>query len=141
MTNPARRIDWRTGLVIGCAALLGAAWAVWNLLRAGGDGAGGARPALVWAVFAVPLFTLVGWLLARRRERWLAVGVCFAIYFFGVFAGARLELLVSGRAAADASFHSLYFRLVIAVQLLACVLAAAQRATAPSGTMATTTET
>lgn len=140
MTSPARTIDRRAASLIGGAALLGAVWAVWNLVRAGGTGAGGAGAALVWAVFAVPFFTFVGWGVARRRECWLAAGVCFAIYFFGIFAGARLELLVIGREAADAAFHALYFRFTLAVQLLACLLAAAQRATAAGGTIASTTD-
>lgn len=140
MTTPARTIDWRTACMIGGAALLGATWAAWNLLRVGGNGAGGPRPALIWAVFAVPLFTFVGWVVARRRERWLAAGVCFAIYFFGVFVGARFELLTTGRADADATFHALYFRLVPAVQLAACLLVAAQRATSPGGTIPSTTD-
>jgi hypothetical protein len=140
MTTPARTIDWRAASTIGGAALLGAVWAMWNLLRAGGDGAGGPRPALVWVVFSVPLCAFVGWVIARRQERWLAAGVCFMIYFFGIFAGARLELLAIGRDAADASFHALYFRLVLAVQTLACLLVAAQRATAPGGTIVSTTD-
>lgn len=128
MPNHTRTFDLRTGAVIIVAALLGAAWAAFNLARAGGSGQSGATVPLVWAVFATPFFTFWGWLLARRREGWLAAFVCFCIYFFGVLVGARIERLVLSDAAAAGSYHALYFRLTLIIQLVACVVAGVQRA-------------
>ncbi len=126
-------------MLIGGAALLGAAWASFNLLRAGGSGASGATVPLVWTVFATPFFTFWGWLIARRREGWQAAFVCFCIYFFAIFVGARLERLVLGAEAAAANAHALYYRLTLAAQVIACLVVAAQRSVS-HGTMHISTE-
>lgn len=133
------RWDLRAALLIGGAALLGAAWALFNLYRVGGNGFGGATGPLVWAVLATPLATFGGWVVARWRERWLAALVCFCIYFFGILLAARLELLLLGADAADASGHALYFRLAIAIQLIAGLASAGQRA-GQHGTMDLSTD-
>jgi hypothetical protein len=134
-----RSFDLRTGGLIGGAALLGGAWACFNLYRAGGSGLSGASAPLVWAVFATPFFAFWGWLLARRTEGWSAAFVCFCIYFFAIFVGARIERLVLSADAARTSGHALYFQLTLAIQLLACIVVALQRATS-RGTMHTATD-
>lgn len=139
MVHPRRTFDLRTAGLIAGATLLGAAWALFNLYRVGGNGASSQAAPLVWAVFATPFFTFWGWLLARRNERWLAAFVCFCIYFFGIFLGARLELLIVGADAAAAAFHGLYFRLTLMIQLIAGVVVAAQRASI-HGTMPVSTD-
>ncbi|MDP9310433.1 MAG: hypothetical protein M3R24_06015 [Chloroflexota bacterium] len=139
MMSSKRTFDLRTALIIGGAALLGAAWAAFNLYRAGGNGALGATAALVWTIFATPFFTFWGWLLAKRAEGWLAAFVCFCIYFFAVFIGARLELLIQGQPVAAANEHALYFRLTLIIQLIAGVVVAAQRSYS-RGTMQVPTE-
>ena len=139
MTYPSRTIDWRAAAWIAGAALLGAGWALFNLSRAGGSGFTGTTAQLVWAVFATPFFSFWGWLIARRHERWLAALVCFSIYFFAAFIGARLELLLIGQDAAEASGHALYFRLTLSAQLIACLVVAAQRSI-QHGTMKVSTD-
>jgi hypothetical protein len=138
MTHTRRSFDLRTFVSIAGAALLGAAWAYFSLSRAGGSGTSGATAALVWTVFATPFFAFWGWLGARRGEGWLALFVCFCIYFFAIFLGARLERLVVGADAAAASGYALYFRLTPAIQLIGCLLAAAHRGVA-RGTMPAST--
>ncbi len=135
-----RTFDLRTAILIGGATLLGAAWALFNLARVGGDSASGATSALVWTVFGTPFFAFWGWLLARPREGWLAAFVCFCIYFFAIFLGARLELLIQGNEGAAANEHALYFRLTVCIQLLACIVVAAYRA-GSRGTMQIPTKT
>lgn len=138
MSTPQRTWDFRTAVLIAGAALLGAAWALFNFeVRAGGTGFGAIRP-LVWTVFATPFAAFWGWLIARRHEGWLAAFVCFCIYFFAIFLGARLELLVLGDVAAAANGHALYFRLTLLIQCIACLVAAAQRASR-RGTMEVST--
>ncbi|HEX6293223.1 MAG TPA: hypothetical protein VFZ66_28835 [Herpetosiphonaceae bacterium] len=139
MTPTKRSFDLRTALVIGAGTALGVAWAFFNLYRAGGSGAAGATTPLVWVVFAIPFFAFWGWLLARRDEGWLAAFVCFCIYFFSIFVGARIEQLLLGAASAAASGHALYFRLTPAVQLIACVVVILQRA-GSRGTMHSATD-
>jgi len=139
MLIPKRSFNIQTALVIGVAALLGAAWAAFNLYRAGGSSASGTTNQLVWTVFAIPFACFWGWLAARRREGWLAAFVCFCIYFFAIFIGARLELLLVGKDAASATGHALYFRLTPVLQLSACLAVAAQRS-GSRGTMETSTE-
>jgi hypothetical protein len=134
-----RSFDLRTAMLIGGAAALGAAWAFVNLYRAGGNGFFGSVTPLVWVVFATPFFTFWGWLLARRGEGWLAASVCFCIYFFSIFLGARIEGLILGAEVAAASGHALYFRLTPIIQLIACALLALQRA-GSRGTMESATE-
>lgn len=140
MTPRNRTFDLKTAALIGGAALLGTAWALFNLTRVGGNGASGATTQLVWTVFATPFFTFWGWLLARQREGWLAAFVCFCIYFFSIFIGARLELLVQGADVAATNEHALYFRLTVSIQLIACIVVAASRA-GSRGTMQTPTKT
>ncbi len=137
--SPKRTFDLRTALIIGCAALLGACWAAFNLYRAGGDGALGATAPLVWTIFATPFFTFWGWLVAKRAEGWLAAFVCFCIYFFAVFLGARLEQLIQGQDVAAANEHALYFRLTLALQFIACLIVAAHRSYS-RGTMQLSTD-
>ena len=139
MQRPIQTFNLRTALLVGGATLLGAAWAYYNLLRAGGSGGTDAVAPLVWAVFATPFFTFWGWLVAERRAGWTAAFVCFAIYFFAIFVGARLELLVQGRDGAAANDHALYFRLTLVLQLVAGLVVAAQRART-RGTMERPTE-
>ena len=103
MLSTQRTFDLRRFLLIGGATLLGAGWAAFNLVRAGGSGGSDAVAALVWAVFATPFFTFWGWLAAERRAGWTAAFVCFCIYFFAIFIGARLELLFLGRDGAAAA--------------------------------------
>jgi hypothetical protein len=139
MTYTARTWDLRAFALIAVGAALGAAWAWFNLSRAGGSGFSAATGPLVWVVFATPFFTFWGWLLARRREVWLALFVCFCIYFFGILIGARLERLLLGADAARAAGHALYFQLTVAIQLGACLLAALQRSL-KRGTMPVSTQ-
>lgn len=127
MESHTRRFDLRTFGLIGLATLLGASWATFNLIQAGGSSATGTPTQLVWTVFATPFFTFWGWLLARRNEGWWAAFVCFCIYFFGVLLGSRLERLIVGDVAASESFHALYFRLTLVIQLAACLVVALQR--------------
>lgn len=139
MNLTKRAFDLRTALLIGGAAVLGAAWAFFNIYQAGGTGFSRSLTPLIWAVFATPFFAFWGWLLARRSEGWRAAIVCFCIYFFGIFLGARIEGLIAGAQAAAANGHALYFQLTPMIQLIACVVVALQRA-GSRGTMETATE-
>jgi hypothetical protein len=131
--------DRRTLGVIGAAALVGAAWAIYSLWRVGGNSSAGPSTALIWAVFTTPFAAFWGWLLVRRAEGWSAALVCFCIYFFGVLVSARIERLVLGADAAGATGHALYYRLTIAIQLVACVAVAIQRS-GKHGTMPVSTD-
>ena len=84
------RFDLRTFILILGAALLGAAWAIYNR---------GLVPALdpepqlraqVWVIFATPFAMFWGWFFSRPAERLWAVGICFCIYFFAPFVAARI---------------------------------------------------
>lgn len=134
-----RTFNWRTFGIIAAATLLGAAWALFNFVRSGGNG--GTTPAtpLVWIVFAIPFFTFWGWWLARRDEGWVAAFVCFCIYFFSVFVGSRIELLILGMDTAKSTFHALYFQMTPLIQIVACIVVAAHRATT-RGTIHPSTE-
>ncbi|MEA2984795.1 MAG: hypothetical protein QOD94_1049 [Alphaproteobacteria bacterium] len=134
-----RHFDWRSLAIIGLAALVGAAWAGYNLRLAGDRRDEAVFDALIWIVFATPFATFIGWLVARPRERWLAVAVCFAIYFFAIFAAARIERVIVGEAIAAASGHALYFRLCLVFDLLGCLGVALHRAL-HVGTMHVSTE-
>lgn len=112
---------------------------MFNLRQAGGSGLTGSTAQLVWTVFATPFFTFWGWLVARRSEGWLAGLVCFSIYFFAIFLGARLELLMLGQTAAAAAGHARYFQLTMSIQLIACLVVAVQRAM-QHGTMNVSTD-
>jgi hypothetical protein len=124
----ARNFDRRAFVLIAGAALLGAAWAGYNLWQAGNSREPEVFRALIWAVFAPPFFTFWGWLAARPAERWRAAFTCFMIYFVAIFAAARLERLLLGADEAAATGHALYFRLVLLFQLLACLGVALRRA-------------
>lgn len=126
-TPPGDALDRRSAALIGAAAVLGAAWAWITLQRAGGSGAGPASEALIWTVFATPFCTFWGWIAARRRELWTALFICGCIYFFSVFAGARIERLLLDVETARANGHALYFRLTPALQLLAGLALALHR--------------
>ena len=123
-----RQFDWRTFVIIALAALIGAAWAGYNFWSAGDNRGEPVLRALIWTVFATPFATFGGWAIARPRERWMAAAVCFTIYFFAIFAAARLERLLVGERAAAATGHDLYFRLCLAFDLIACLGVALHRA-------------
>lgn len=129
-----RRFDWATFGWIAGAALLGAAWAYYNLASTGGSRAESQFRALIWTIFATPFFTFWGWFFARRGERWLAAFVCFCIYFFSVFVAARIESLFLDRGSAAAAGHTIYFHTVIVLNLVAGMAVAVQRALAPPTT-------
>jgi hypothetical protein len=138
------RFDLRTFILILGAALLGAAWAIYNR---------GLVPALdpepqlrarVWVIFATPFAMFWGWFFARRAERLWAAAICFCIYFFAPFVAARYESCavvwsqfgISGcftataaaRDAARASGHAIYFQAIVIIHLLAALGVALQRA-------------
>ena len=71
----------------------------------------------VWMVVAVPLGTLIGWLAAGWR-RWPQAGWIGIIYFFSLFGAARIERLLIGKDAATSTGHTLYFALVIGLQVV-----------------------
>ena len=102
----SRKYDLRTAAIILGVTLLGAAWAYFQFSTTSGPngeplrGEPYLRP-LVWAIFATPLATWLGWTIARRREVWLAAGVCFCIYFFSPFVGARIESLAMDGSDAE----------------------------------------
>ena len=119
-------------IIIG-AALLGAAWAYFQFRTTFGPngeplrGEAYLRP-LVWTIFATPLATWVGWASARRREVWLAAGMCFCIYFFSPFVGARIESFVLDATDAEQAGHVIYFQAVILLNILAALSVALWRA-------------
>lgn len=138
------RFDLRTFLLIFGAALLGAAWAVYNRAQVAPPYREDEYRALVWIIFATPFATFWGWFLARRRERWWAAFVCFCIYFFSPFVAARYEscTALTGRfdlnscfiattaaqEAANASGHVRYFQIIVIIHLLAALTVALHRA-------------
>jgi len=139
-----RRLELRTFLAIFGAALLGAAWAIYNRnLTNFPYGEGQLRP-LVWVIFATPFATFWGWFFVRRAERWWAAFVCFCIYFFSPFVAARYEscTVVRGvfdlgdcftattqaQQAAAANGHQIYFSTIVVVHLLAALALALHRA-------------
>lgn len=123
-----QRFHTRTVLIIAGATLLGAAWAYFNYVSTGGRRDETQLRALVWAVFATPFATFIGWLIARRREGWLAAYVCFCIYFFSPFVGARIESFFYDATAAEAAAHPIYFPAVIILNLLSGLAVAVWRA-------------
>src|SRR5256885_1577533 len=113
------RVDWRSFGAIAGTATIGAIWAGYNLWMAGGSREPAVFRELIWAVFATPFAAFFGWAWARPDERWRAAFVCFCIYFFSIFAGARLERLVLGEEVATATKHALYYRATLACDWLA----------------------
>jgi hypothetical protein len=140
-----RRFDLRTFLLVMGAALLGAAWAIYNRNQAQPpyDPEKDFRP-LVWVIFATPFATFWGWFVARRAERWWAAFVSFCIYFFSVFVAARYEsctvlqghfslsdcffATAQAQEAANNNGHIIYFGAVVAIQALAALALALHRA-------------
>lgn len=119
--------DRRAFAIIAAAVVIGAVWAGYNLWTAGADRGENTYRALIWTVFATPFATFLGWAVARPVERWRAAFVCFMIYFFAILVAARIERLVLGEATATATGHALYFRLTLALDLLAGLGVALQR--------------
>lgn len=142
--HTSRRFDWRTFLLLIGAAAVGLLWANYNRALAATLGDEAALRAHVWAIFAVPFALFLGWVVARRREGWLALVVCFCLYFFSTFVAARYEscTVVTGsfdlgvcftatseaQDAANTSRHVLYFQSILVIQALAVVVIALQRA-------------
>lgn len=127
--NP--HFDTRTALWIIGAAVLGAAWAYFNYASTGGRRDESQLRALVWVIFATPLATWLGWLIARRREGWTAAYVCFCIYFFSPFVAARIESFFMDATAAEGAGHSIYFPTVIGLNLVAALVVAWWRGRTP----------
>lgn len=139
-----RRFDWRTLLLLIGAAVVGLIWANYNRVLAPTLSDEAALRPHVWAIFGLPFALCIGWLLARRRELWLALAVCFCIYFFSAFVAARYEscAVVTGRfdlnvcftgtaeaqEAARRNGHTIYFQSILVVQALAALVVALQRA-------------
>ena len=138
------RFDLKTFSIIFGAALLGAAWAVYNRGLAPGLGAEEQLRAQTWVIFATPFAIFWGWFFARRGERLWAAGICFCIYFFAPFVAARYESCAvlwaqygpigcftatnEAREAARVAGHVIYFQAIVIVHLLAALLVALQRA-------------
>lgn len=124
-------IDWRTLSLMLIAALVGAAWALFNFASTGGErGEAELRP-LIWTIFATPFALFLGWTLARRTEVWLAALTCFCLYFFTVFVAARLESLALGPEEAAATHHTMYFTSVVWLHLASALVLALWRALQP----------
>jgi hypothetical protein len=138
------RFDLRTFILIFGAALLGAAWAVYNRTLVPSLDQEGQLRAYVWVIFAVPFATFWGWFVARRAERLWAAAVCFCIYFFAPFVAARYEscavvwpqfgaagcftATAEARELASQLGHAIYFQAIVLVHLLAALAVALQRA-------------
>jgi hypothetical protein len=145
MSAIIKRFELRTFILILGAALLGAAWAIYNrgLTNPPNAPEREFRP-LVWVIFATPFATFWGWFIARRAERWWAAFVCFCIYFFSPFVAARYESCTvlqghfslsdcflntaQAQEAANNSGHVIYFQAVVIVNLLAALAVALHRA-------------
>ncbi len=139
-----RSLDVRTFALIFGAALLGAAWAIYNRSLTTPPYPEWQFRSLVWVFFATPFATFWGWFLARRAERWWAAFVCFCIYFFSAFVAARYEscTVVHGtfslydcfaatteaQALAAANGHRIFFQAIVVIHLLAALAVALRRA-------------
>jgi hypothetical protein len=138
------RFDLRSFLLIGGAALVGAAWAIYNRSLTHFPYQEDQFRPLVWVIFATPFAMFWGWFIARRAERWWAAFVCFCIYFFSPFIAARYETCTvlkgafdladcftataQAQEAANSNGHAIYFQAVVVVHLLAALAVALQRA-------------
>src|SRR5215217_4289533 len=127
------RFDIRTFILILGAALIGAAWAIYN--RGLALPLLGQLRAQTWVIFATPFATFWGWFFARRGERLWAAAVCFCIYFFAPFVAARYESCAvvwarygplgcftatnEARDAAKQAGHMIYFQAIVIIHLLA----------------------
>ncbi|HEU5100205.1 MAG TPA: hypothetical protein VFU22_14350, partial [Roseiflexaceae bacterium] len=85
------RFDIRSFILIFGAALLGAAWAIYNRGLVPSLPLQAQLRAQTWVIFATPFATFWGWFFARRYERLWAAAICFCIYFFSPFVAARYE--------------------------------------------------
>ena len=138
------RFDIRTFILILGAALLGAAWALYNRGLVPSLPLLGELRAQTWVIFATPFATFWGWFVARRTERITAAAICFCIYFFTPFVAARYESCAvvwsqygpagcftatgAARDLAAAGQHTIYFQAVVILHILAALIIALQRA-------------
>lgn len=139
-----RRFDTITLALMAGAAAGGALWANYNRGLATALAPEDALRPHVWATFAIPFALFLGWIIARWREGWLALFVCFCLYFFSPFVAARYESCVvlagsfslrdcffataDAQTAASANGHALYFQSIIVFQLVVALGIALQRA-------------
>ncbi len=154
-TEPARRTDWRTSIILLIAGGVGLAWAWLQFRSTTAPYNEEQYPALVWVLFATPAALALGWLIARPRERWLAVFVCFCLYFLTPFVAARYESCTvadgffnpvscftrtqEAREIASADGHSTYFQAVLVLHGLSVIAIALQRGAGRSTMHARTT--
>jgi hypothetical protein len=138
------RFDIRTFMLIFGAALVGAAWAIYNRGLVPALPLLGQLRAYTWVIFATPFATFWGWFVARRAERLWAAAICFCIYFFAPFVAARYESCAvvwsqygpagcftatgAARDLAAASQHAIYFQSIVLLHILAALAIALQRA-------------
>jgi hypothetical protein len=138
------RFDIRAFILILGAALIGAAWAIYNRGLVPSLPLQGQLRAQTWVIFATPFATFWGWFFARRAERLWAAAICFCIYFFAPFVAARYESCAvvwsqygpvgcftatgAARDLAGASQHVVYFQAIVIVHILAALAVALQRA-------------
>jgi len=139
-----KRFDLKTFILILGAALLGAAWAIYNRELVPTLGYDAQLRAQTWVIFATPFATFWGWFFARRGERLSAAAVCFCIYFFAPFVAARYESCAvvwaqygplgcftatnEAREAAKQIGHAIYFQAIVIVHVLAAIVVALRRA-------------
>jgi hypothetical protein len=138
------RFDIRSFILIFGAALLGAAWAIYNRGLVPSLPLQAQLRAQTWVIFATPFATFWGWFFARRAERLWAAAICFCIYFFAPFVAARYESCAvvwaqygpagcftatgPARDLAAASQHAVYFQAIVIIHILAALGVALQRA-------------
>jgi hypothetical protein len=138
------RFDIRTFILILGAALIGAAWAIYNRGLVSSLPLLGQLRAQTWVIFATPFATFWGWFIARRAERLAAAAICACIYIFTPFVAARYESCAvvwsqygpagcftatgTARDLAAANQHAIYFQAVVILHILAALAIALQRA-------------
>ncbi|MEI7772617.1 MAG: hypothetical protein WCI67_21685 [Chloroflexales bacterium] len=130
-----RPFDLRSFMLILGPAVIGVAWAIYNLALAGALRDDSTVRPLVWVVFATPFAILLGWLAARPREMGLAFACCFSLYFFSFFVAQRIETLIQSPEQAAASGHNTYFWTMIGIHALAGAGLAIWRATGSSAAL------